>query len=324
MTRIAFITGASGFIGSHLLEALIKNNWKVRALSHKSPISESANCVIIHGDIGDYHLLKEAMTDVNICFHLASSLGASLIKKDEFFRVNKVGTETILQAARYAGVKRIVHFSSAGVFGKVQKDEIADEAYPLNPKDIYDKTKLEGERVAIQHAREGMDVVIIRPGWVYGPGDKRTFKLIKAIAKGRFIFVTRGHALQTPVYVEDLIHGIFLCAEKARPGEIYHLAGDEVLTVREIVETIASALEKTIPRFSVPLFPVKLAAWPMEKTFRLLNKESPLTMGKLAFFTNPKPLSIQKAKKDLFYSPKTDFKRGMTQTISWYKEHNWL
>jgi len=324
MTRTAFITGASGFIGSHLLEALLKNNWKVRALSHKSPIPESANCVIIHGDIGDYHLLKEAMTDVNICFHLASSLGASLIKKDEFFRVNKVGTETILQAARHAGVKRIVHFSSAGVFGKVQKDEIADEAYPLNPKDIYDKTKLEGERVAIQHALEGMDVVIIRPGWVYGPGDKRTFKLIKAIAKGRFMLVSRGKVLQTPVYIEDLIHGTLLCAEKARPGEIYHLAGDEVLTVREIVETIASALGKTIPRFSVPLFPVKVAAWKMEKTFRLLKKESPLTMGKLAFFTNPKPLSIQKAKKELFYSPKTDFKRGMAQTISWYKEHNWL
>ncbi|MBE0460624.1 MAG: NAD-dependent epimerase/dehydratase family protein [Candidatus Aminicenantes bacterium] len=324
MTRTAFITGASGFIGSYLLEALLKNNWKVRALSHKSPIPESTNCEIIHGDIGDYQLLKEAMTDVNICFHLASSLGASLIKKDEFFRVNKVGTETVLQAACNAGVKRIVHFSSAGVLGKVQKDEIADEEYPLNPKDIYDKTKLEGERIAIQHSREGMDVVIIRPGWVYGPGDKRTFKLINAIAKGRFILVTRGHTLQTPVYIEDLLHGTFLCTEKARSGEIYHLAGDEVLTVREIVETIASALEKTIPRFSIPLFPVKLAAWPMEKTFRLLKKESPLTMGKLAFFTNPKPLSIQKAKKDLFYSPKTDFKKGMAQTILWYKEHKWL
>lgn len=320
----AFISGGSGFIGSHLIDHLLKKSWRIRALVHKSRIHQEEKIEVIRGDISDFESLRNGLKGTDVLFHLAAALGSSLISEKEFYRINTDGTETILEAAREAVVKKIIHFSSAGVLGIVKSNEIAAEDYLLNPRNIYDRSKLEGEKVALRFAREGMNLVVIRPGWVYGPGDRRTFKLIKAIQKRRFILPTKGKILQTPVYIQDLIKGILLSAERGRKGEIYHLAGREVLTVREIVETIASSAGRKIPSFTLPLFPLKVAAWLTEKIFSPFKKEAPLNMSRLSFFIHPKPLSIRKAEKELGYSPEVDFKKGMALTLSWYREYGWL
>lgn len=320
----AFLTGASGFIGSHLVEHLFQKKWHIKALLHKSKISKEEEIEVIRGDIRDFHALRNALVGTDVLFHMAAALGSAIINKKDFFDINVVGTKNILKAAKAANVKRIVHLSSAGVLGSVRKDEIAPEDYSLHPRNSYDESKLEGERFALQMAREGMNIVIIRPGWVYGPGDRRTFKLIKVIDKKKFVLVTKGKTWQTPIYIQDLIKGILLCAEKGKKGEIYNLSGGEVLSVREIVETIASATGKKIPPFTLPLFPVKSAAWFTEKIFFLFKREAPLNRAKLSFFIHPKPLSIKKAEKDLGFVPQMNFKDGMDSTISWYKKHKWL
>ena len=320
----AFVTGASGFIGTHLVSELLKQNWEVGVLIHKQPFSEQEKVRIFRGDIRDSSVLKEALLETDVLFHLAAALGASLINRKEFFRVNAEGTENVLRAARDAGVKRVIHFGSAGVLGAVKENEAVGEEYPSRPIDIYDATKLEGEKTALRFAREGMDVVVVRPGWAYGPGDRRTFKLIKAIAKKRFMLVTKGKTNHTPVFIHDLVKGVLLCAAKARAGEIYHLAGEEVLSVKDMVSTIAEATHSKIPSFSLPLFPVRIAAWKMEKVFYLFKREAPLSRGKLGFFIHPKPLSIQKAKKELGYSPQTDFQTGVRAAVAWYQDRGWL
>jgi dihydroflavonol-4-reductase len=320
----AFITGASGFIGSHLLESLIKKNWKVRVLVHRSQIPLEGNFEMVKGNLGDFSLLSDALEGTDILFHLAASLGSSLINKNEFFRINAQGTENILKAAQAAGVKRTIHFSSAGVLGSVKENEVAAEDYPLNPQNVYDQSKLEGERIALRFAQEGLNLIMVRPGWAYGPGDRRTFKLIKMIHNQRFFMVTKGKGRQTPVYINDLVRGILLCVEKGRAGEIYHLAGEEILTIKEIVEGIAVASGKRIPQFSLPLFPAKIAAWILEKTFSPFKKEAPLNMSRLSFFIHSKPMSIAKAKKELGYSPEVNFRTGINLAVSWYKQHGWL
>jgi len=320
----AFITGASGFIGSYLVEHLLQKNWQVRVLLHKNKIPRESEIEIVKGDIRDLQTLRDALAGIDVLFHGAAALGAALIGQEEFYKINVDGTKNILKAARAENIKRIVHLSSAGVLGSIKKNETAAEAYPLNPKNTYDKSKLEGEKIALQQAQEGMDIVIIRPGWVYGPGDRRTFKLIKSIDKRRFILVTKGKIWQTPIYIQDLIKGILLCAEKGKMGEIYHLSGGEVLSVREIVRTIAAATGKKIPAVTLPLFPVKFTAWSLEKIFFLFKKEAPLTPGKLSFFIHPKPLAVKKAINELGFSPQIIFKEGMALTVSWYREHNWL
>ncbi len=320
----AFITGASGFVGTHLVKKLLKNHWSVRILIHKKNIHESKDCEVYFGDIGEKKVLEDALRGVDVLFHLAAALGGSHFDKNEFFRINSAGTREVLDAAFNAGVKKAVHFSSAGVLGAVRHNTVADETYPTFPISVYDQSKLEGEKIALNHAKEGKPLFVIRPGWVYGQGDRRTFKLISAIKRKKFILVTRGHARQTPVFIDDLIQGILQCLGQGRNGEIYNIAGNEVLTVRQIVEQIAVATNSSIPKLSLPLFPTKVAAWKLEKTFGLFKKEAPLTRGKLAFFIHPKPLSIQKAVHELGYAPQTNFQTGMAQTVNWYMKHGWL
>lgn len=324
----AYITGASGFIGSALIAGCIDRKWNVRVLQHtrrlEEKITSGQKLDVVGGDITRPGSLQGHLEGVDILFHCAAALGASILPESGFFRINAEGTNNVLQAAKDAGVPKIVHFSSAGVLGSVKRGEVAGENYPLNPENTYDRSKLEGEKIARRFAEEGMDIVIVRPGWVYGPCDRRTFKLFKAIAKKRFVLVTKGKTLQTPVHIDDLVKGVFLCAEKGRRAQIYHIAGNEALEVRDIVTSIASATGSNIPPISLPLWPVKLAALAMERSFALFNKEAPLTRGKLSFFIHPKPLAIQKAKQELGYAPKISFAEGISQTVEWCKAHSWL
>lgn len=319
-----FITGGSGFIGSHLVNCCLDKKWSVHVLSHKSSIPREKECQVYSGDICDFSFLKKALWGKEVLIHSAAALGSSIRDKREFFRVNSEGTQTLFKAAWEAGIKKIIHFSSAGVLGAVRKGDIAAEDYPLNPQTSYDQSKLEGEYVALEWAQRGMNVIVVRPGWVYGPGDNRTFKLIKAIARNRFILVTRGEATQTPVYIDDLVQGIFLSLDKGRPGETYHLAGAEVVKVKEMVETIAWATKTKLPPFSLPLWPVKQSALILEKLFYLLKKEPPLSSSQLSFFLHPKPLSIHKACRELGYHPQFNFRQGMLHSVKWYHHQGWL
>jgi nucleoside-diphosphate-sugar epimerase len=320
----AFVTGASGFIGGHLTSRLLRDGYQVRAFVHRTPLQAAGPLESIRGDIRDFDLLKDALRDVDVLFHLASALGASRIGAGEFLAINAGGTRAVFRAAAEAGVKKIIHFSSAGVLGHVSRGEVAGEDHPLDPRDAYDRSKLEGEKIALEWARQGRDIIVIRPGWVYGPGDRRTFKLFRAIARRRFVRAGRGNAPQTPVFIDDLIEGALLCGAKGASGEVYNLAGPEVLTVKAITEIIAAALGTKIPRLGLPLAPTRAAAWGLGKVFSIAGEEAPLTPSRLAFFVHPKPLSIKKAAADLGYVPAWDFRRGAAAAVAWYRANGWL
>ncbi len=322
-----FVTGASGFIGRHLVRQLLHNRWAVKVLVHKHPLPldlRQGKIEIIRGDLANQDLLERNLKDCQVGFHLASALGGSLIPPQQFWEVNLKGTINFLQAAQKAKLDRLVFFSSAGVIGKVNPGQVAAEDYSPHPQTLYDQTKFQAEKEALNFSHRGLEIIIIRPGWVYGPEDKRTFKLFQAIAKGRFLLVGGGRAQQTPVFIHDLIRGTLLALEKGERGEIYHLTGPEVLTVREMAETIASHLNRKLPSFSLPLSPLLPLAWFFDQVFRFFHREAPLTPGKLAFFAHPKPLDCSKAQRNLGYSPQTDFHTGSRLTIDWYLAHHWL
>jgi len=320
----AFVTGASGFVGTRLVDRLLAGGWNVRAFDLAPGPSQGTGLEYIRGDIRDETLVASSLAGTDLVIHLAAALGSSRLGEEGFLAVNAGGTKIVLEAALKAGLKRAVHFSSAGVLGHVEGNEPADEGQALNPRDAYDRTKLAGERVALDLAARGLDVVIIRPGWVYGPGDRRTFKLIRAIARGRFILVGRGGAKQTPVHVDDLVGGVLLAAEKGRGGEIYNLAGGETLTVRAMAETMAAACGKRIPRVRLPVGPTRLAAGLLGGAFGFFGKEAPLNPSRLAFFLHPKPLRIDKAKAELGYDPAIGFEEGMARTVAWARKNGWL
>ncbi len=320
----AFITGASGFVGTHLVNELLSRGWEVRVIIHKHPLPAANHLEAVTGDLSDLHNLEKSLQGTDAVFHLASALGSALISDKEFQTINAAGTESVLRAAGLAGVKTVIHFSSAGVLGSVAEARPVDESYPPHPLDAYDVSKLEGERIALEHGRRGLDVRIVRPGWVYGPGDRRTFKVIRAVARRRLPMVTKGEALQSPVFIDDLIQGTLRCLEKGRRGEVYHVAGPETLSVRDMIRAIAAAAGVKPPRLRLPLGPTKAAAAVLGTIFRVFHKEAPLTPSRLAFFLRSKPLDIGKAVRELGYEPKTNFAGGMERTIRWYRDEGWL
>jgi nucleoside-diphosphate-sugar epimerase len=320
----AFVTGGSGFIGSHLIDALLEAGWRVGALSHRGPILQADRVEITAGDVIDIRALAAGVKGVDAVFHLASAVGSFRRAREDDFRVNAAGTEAVLEAARRAKVARVIHCSSAGVLGTVRDAEVAAEDYPPRPILPYDHAKYQAEKLARRFAAEGMNVVIVRPGWVYGPRDRRTFKLIRAIAGGRFVLATRGAARQTPVYVGDLVGGILQAATRGRAGEVYHLAGSEILTAREIVEAVAAACGRPIPRLRLPALPARLAAYLLEKAYSPFRQEPPLSRPKLSFFLHSKALSIDKARRELGFSPQVDFRRGIRLAVDWYRRSGWL
>jgi len=320
----AFVTGGTGFVGNHLCAALAASGWTVKALGRRLRNNPPPGVEFVSGDIRDAALLDRASAGADVVFHLASALGASRIGAAEFMAVNAGGTRAVLAAARENGVRRVVHFSSAGVLGHVRPGETADEKYPLDPRNVYDRTKLAGERAALEAASAGQDVVVIRPGWIYGPGDRRTFKLIRSIAGGRFLLPGRGETLQSPAYIDDLVAGTLLCAGRGRAGEIYNIAGNQAMPVRKMVETIAAALGKSLPRFHPPMGLTRAAGAVLGILFGFAGKEAPLNPSRLAFFVHPKGLNIEKARTELGFEPAVGFAEGMARAVDWYRRAGWL
>jgi nucleoside-diphosphate-sugar epimerase len=321
---LTLVTGASGFIGSHLVRALKNGGWDVRAFVHRTPLTEIPGVASVSGNILDSTALAAAMAGAAVVFHLAAAVGSAVTDPHAFQEVNVGGTEAVLAAARRAGVGRVVHFSSIGVLGAVKAGDTADEDYPAAPRTLYDRTKLEAETAVLRAAADGLNVVIIRPGWVYGPGDRRTFKFIRAICRRKFALIAGTPGRQTPVYIDDLIAGTLLAAEKGRAGAVYHLAGDEILTAEEMTGIVAAACGVVGPRLKLPRGLAQVAAYSLEKVFGLLKIETPLNRGKLAFFLDPKAMSSARAKKELGYAPATDFRTGTALAIAWYRENGWL
>lgn len=320
----AFVTGASGFIGSHLVDALIREGWSVRALIHRTPLAQTKGVEPVTGDIGDRSVLAAALEGVDAVFHLASVLGSAVVGQEEFRRINVEGTALLLEEARAKRSLRFIHVSSAGVIGSAPPGEAVNETFPPRPVSIYDRTKLEAERMALAAASSGMEVLVIRPGWAYGPRDRRTFKLIKPIARGKLLFLPWGRAKQTPVYVDDLVAGILLATRFGRRGEIYHIAGEEILEVAEIVAAIGRACGAHIPPSILPTFLALFAARGFEVIYSPFRKEPPFNRAKLSFFIHSKPLSIKKAKAELRFQPRVNFRQGLDLTIAWYRNAGWL
>jgi dihydroflavonol-4-reductase len=320
----AFVTGGSGFIGSHLIDALLERSWHVAAIAHRAPLPQADRVTVYPGDVTDLRALGAGLMEADVVFHLAAAVGSSPTARGDYSRINAAGTESVLEAARRAGVARVIHFGSAGVFGAVRDGDVAGEDYPPRPILAYDHAKLAGEETARRFAAAGLDVVIVRPGWAYGPRDRRTFKLIRQIARGRFFMPVKGDARQSPVYIDDLVKGILLAAARGRTGETYHLAGSEVLTARAIVEEVAAAGGRRIPRFPLPAPAARLAAYLLEKAFLPLHREPPLSRPKLSFFLQSKAISSAKAERELGYSPEVEFRRGIRLALDWYRRNGWL
>lgn len=319
------ITGAGGFIGSHLVDSQLELGHEVRAVDlHLDLIqhqSENPHLEALQGDITDDDFLKKIVDGVDVVYHLASAhLDVSL--SDEHYRsVNVDGTLALLEGARKAGVKRFVHCSSVGVIGDVDNPP-ANETTDCHPTNIYERTKLEGEREALAYSgRTGFPVVVMRPAWVYGPRDPRTAKLMRTISKGRFFFFGDGQNMRHPVYISDAVKALELCASSEGViGEVFIIGGEHAVPVSELVNVMSKELGARSPRLHLPVMLGLAGGYSLEIFFKLIGKQPPFSRRSVDFFLKHNAYDISKAKHMLNYQPQVDLQTGIKKTIQW--NHN--
>lgn len=318
------ITGAGGFIGSHLVDSQLEHGHNVRAvdlhldlLRHQTAHPRlEAICV----DLTEKGIARRLVEGIDIIYHLASAHLDVSLSDDHYRHVNVGVTLSLLDAAKQAGVKRFVHCSSVGVIGDVQHPP-ADESTECHPVNIYERTKLEGERAALDFAgRTGFPVVVVRPAWVYGPRCPRTEKLIRTISKGRFPIFGSGKNLRHPVYITDAICGLELCGETPGiEGEIFIIAGETPVESRELVNVISQQLDARTQNVHLPVFLGQAAGLALELIFKLIGRQPPFSRRSMDFFLKHNAYTIGKARSRLNYQPRVDLIRGIQKTIQTIK-----
>jgi dihydroflavonol-4-reductase len=323
------VTGATGFTGGALARRLIASGSKVRALVRPGSDHgwlERLGAELVLGDIGDVEAQKALCAGADRVFHIAALYREAKYPDAEYFRVNRDATRTLLEAAAGAGAQRFVHCSTVGVHGDVT-DPPADEASPIAPGDVYQRSKVEGERIALEFAAKGgaMEVVVIRPAGIYGPGDTRFLKLFRMVGRGRFFFLGDGRTLFHAVYIDDLVQGFLLAGERSGlNGEVFIIAGDRYVTLNELVAAVADALGVPNRFPHLPMTPVRWLAAVVEAVCVPLHISPPLHRRRVDFFVKNRAFSIEAAEKRLGYQPAVTLEEGVRRTAAWYREQGLL
>jgi nucleoside-diphosphate-sugar epimerase len=318
------VTGATGFTGSHLCLRLSAEGQAVRALvrdPRKASALERAGVELAVGDLRDRESLQRAVKGIDIVYHIGAIFRPENVSRKEMWAVNVEGTRSLLDAAVTVGVKRFVHCSTVGVHGDI-KNPPANEAAPYSPGDHYQKSKTEGEQIALRYIAEGrIPGVVFRPAGIYGPGDMRFLKLVKAINTRKFVMLGSGKIQYQLVFIEDLIDGILLCGTSPiAQGNIYILTGESPVTLNDLVSMIAGVLKVPSPRWHFPVAPVYVAGAMCELLLKPFKINPPLYRRRVDFFRKTRVFEISKAKQDLGFHPKTELLRGLETTIAWYRQ----
>lgn len=324
------VSGATGFTGGHLARYLATRGASVRGLVRprsrpRAVALEEAGVEIVLGDLADDTSLARACDGVEALYHIAATYRNAGQPDAAYRAVNVRGTRALLDAALAAGVTRFIHCSTVGVHGHVEHPP-ADEDAPLAPGDIYQETKLEGERLARSVGASGdMEVVVARPAGIYGPGDTRFLKLFRGISKRRFPMLGSGAVCYHFTYIDDLVEGFRLCGEApVAAGRTYILAGRRHTPLTELLRVVADEVGVPPPRWRFPVWPVWAAGAVCEAVCVPLGVEPPLYRRRVEFFTKNRAFDTARARRELGFEPGVDLVEGVRRTADWYRREGLL
>ena len=319
------VTGATGFTGGHLARALAARGYDVRALVRKASGLSDTSIQVVPGDIRDAKALAEATAGVDVVYNIAAVYRQAGLPSETYRTVNATAVGELIEAAARGGVRRVVHCSTVGVHGDVEGPPAGEDA-PLKPGDIYQETKLEGERIAREAAaRTGVEVTIARPTGIYGPGDRRLLKLFRGVARRQWITLGGGKIHYHLTYIDDLVEGFRLCGEHpSAANRTYILAGGEVTTLNALVALVAEVAGVPTPRMHLPVWPFWIAGAACEVVCAPFGIEPPIFRRRVDFFTKSRAFDISRARHELGFEPRVGLREGISRTLNWYREHGWL
>ncbi|MDZ7690093.1 MAG: NAD-dependent epimerase/dehydratase family protein [Balneolaceae bacterium] len=324
----AFITGGTGFIGSHLADTLIKDDHyaEVRCLvrNHEKWL-KGIDYIKVPGDLHDIATLKDALQGVDVVFHAAGVVKAP--DWNQFERANVDATEHLIRIAQKQGVKKIVVLSSLAAAGPSSKHGgPATEDQPMKPVSMYGRSKKKMEQMIHNIADEEISITILRPSAVYGPREDQIYSFFKMADKRICPIIGDGEKPKiSMVYVSDVIQAMLKAAEQQTSGvHTYFISDKHLHTWNQIRETSMRVLgKKAIPIYIKPKF-VKKIAGVIEKASSVFGVYPVINRDKANELILEWTCSIEKAQQELDYTPKYSLGEGISRTIHWYKMHHWL
>lgn len=322
------LTGASGYTGGHVLKQLLARGDSVKALVREgsvTPALSTSGAEIVKGVLGNAEDARRLVQGCDAVMHIAAVYRTAGHPDSYYREVNVLGTRLLLEAAQAGGIRRFVHTSTVGVHGDV-KNPPADEGAPIAPSDIYQETKAEADVLARDFGRtHGLEVAIVRPGAIYGPGETRLLKVFKAIARGRYAVVGSGKAHYHLVYIDDLVTGFLLALDLPEAaGETFIIAGPKSVSQDELGREVAKATGGSVWPFHIPAWPIQRLGDVVEAICVPLGVEPPIHRRRVDFWVKNRSFSIEKARRLLGYAPAVDVAEGIARTARWYRENRWL
>lgn len=318
----ALVTGATGFIGSHLVEELLKKGYLVTCLVRKTSNLkwiEGLDITIKYGDCLHRESLLEAVRDADLILHVAGLTKAA--GEEEFFSVNAKGTENLLHATLKSNpeVKRFLYLSSLAAVGPSFDEDPVDESTVPAPVSSYGKSKLEAESIVMKYS-DRVPVTIIRSPAVYGPRDRDFHVFYRMLKRG--VCPYWGGCYYSLIYVDDLVSGLVHAAESPKAeGGVFFLSESDIYTYEDIVKVISEAVGSRPVRLKIPRKIFPLIGGIGEK----LGKQGIINKDKVKELCHPRWIcDSSKASRELGFSPKVRMDKGIRWTANWYRIHQWL
>jgi len=322
-----FVTGANGFVGSALCRKLLKRGDRVLGLVRKTSdlsLLKGVNIQKVIGSLDDSATYSASLKNGDVVYHIAGAVSdwGSL---DYFRRINLEGTRKLIEASVANKVKRFVYVSSIVVHSHIGACDLDEESPQLDSSFPYVITKRETEKLVMSyHKKNKIEVTIVRPGDIYGPGDRVSLlKMAPMLEKGIMGYIGGGKTIGALTYVKNLADGLILAGTKKQAaGEAFVITDGAKISWKEYFEALAEELNVPAPRFSLHPSIAKIVASVLEFIYRLfhIKKRPPLTKYLATHLKQDFHFKIDKAKNILGYKPETGFEQAIEETAEWYKK----
>ncbi|TAF07710.1 MAG: NAD-dependent epimerase/dehydratase family protein [Nostocales cyanobacterium] len=324
----AFVTGGTGFVGSHVVRSLLQQGYKVTALVRPSSNLgnlRSLEIDIVKSDLNDPHIWEQ-MQGCNYLFHVAAHYSLWQKDRDLLYRHNVEGTRNLLAAAQKAGIERTVYTSSVAAIGVGKSGKVVDETHQSPVEKLvgdYKKSKFLAEQVAIAAAKQGQDIVIVNPSSPIGPLD------IKPTPTGDIIL--RFLRRQMPAYVDtglnfidvrDVARGHLLALEKGKGGDRYIL-GHQNLSLKQLLEILSDITGLKAPQISVPSFLPLSVAWIEEKILAPMGKTPTVPIDGVRMAQQPMYYDASKAVHELSL-PQSPLNVALKDAVDWFVSNGYV
>lgn len=311
------VTGSDGFIGNHLIGALLEQGHRVKGMDvHPGVICERKYEKII-ADVCDKQAVENAVKGVDLIVHLAAKHHDFGISREEFFAANEGGTKNILEAATKEKIRKIVFYSSAAVYGKSEAD---DNTIPL-PVSDYGSSKLAAENVIKNWVNNSVSnsAVVIRPTVVFGVNNfANMYNLIDKIITKKFFWIGDGSNIKSVIYIENLVAATLFLIDNMKPGyQTYNYSDEPQMTTKQMVDLISQCGNVTVPKFKIPLIIAEIGGCIMDIASKLTTINFPITGYRIKKFKTQTLFNSDKIRESGFKQP-VSLADGFRKTVKWY------